>query len=107
MDKSPFYTFIYCYATGQVNQTQHLFKRIRGFSPEFDCNSLTKDGIWNMQRWPLELINWPQFNSDRLDVQINVPAFCDMERALRSIKMLPPDERTVDTWGYNVYDLDG
>ncbi|CAF3325457.1 unnamed protein product [Rotaria sp. Silwood2] len=107
MDKSPFYNFIYCYATGQVNQTQHLFKKLRGFSPEFDCNSLTKDGIWNMQRWPLELINWPQFNSDRLDVQINVPAFCDVESALRSIKMLPPDERTVDTWGYNVYDLDG
>ncbi|CAF1040172.1 unnamed protein product [Adineta ricciae] len=107
MDKSPFYNFIYCYATGQVNQTQHLFKTSRRTSPEFDCNSLSKDGIWYMQRWPLELINWPQFNSDRLDVQINVPAFCDMERALRSIKMLPPDERTVDTWGYNVYDLDG
>jgi hypothetical protein len=60
-----------------------------------------------MQCWPLELINWLQFNSDRLDVQLNVPAGCDMERALRSLKLLPPDERTIGIWNYNVYDLDG
>jgi hypothetical protein len=106
MEKSPFYNFIYCYVSGQVNQTQHLFNKSRGSFPEFDCNSLSKDGIWYMQRWPLELINWPQFNSDRLDVQLNLPAYCDMERALRSLKMLPPDERTTSTLGYNNYDLD-
>ncbi|CAF0955472.1 unnamed protein product [Adineta steineri] len=107
MDKSPFYNFIYCYVSGQVNQTQHLFNKIRRSSPQFDCNSLSKDGIWYMQRWPLELINWPQFNSDRLDVQLNVPGECDFERVHRSLKMLPPDERTIDIWNYNVYDLDG
>ncbi|CAF3757405.1 unnamed protein product [Rotaria sp. Silwood1] len=107
MEKSPFYNFIYCYVSGQVNQTRHLFNKSRGSSPEFDCNSLSKDGIWYMQRWPLELINWPQFNSDRLDIQLNVPAECDWGRALRSLKMLPPDERTISIWNYNVYDLDG
>lgn len=107
MEKSPFYNFIYCYVSGQVNQAHHLFNKSRESFPEFDCNSLSKDGIWYMQRWPLELINWPQFNSDRLDVQLNVPAECDMERALRSLDMLPPDERTVGKWNYNVYDLDG
>ena len=107
MEKSPFYNFIYCYVTGQVNQTQHLFNKSRVSPPEFDCNSLSKDGIWYMQRWPLEHINWPQFNSDRLDVQLNVPAACDMERALRSLKLLPPDERTIGIWNYNPYDLDG
>jgi hypothetical protein len=25
MEKSPFYNFIYCYASGQVNQIRHLF----------------------------------------------------------------------------------
>jgi len=108
MDKSPFYNFIYCYVTGQVNQTQHLFTKHRGrLSPEFDCNALSKDGIWYMQRWPLELIDWPQFNSDRLDIELNVPAACDMEPSLRSLKMLPPDERAIGIWNYNVYDLDG
>ncbi|CAF2795018.1 unnamed protein product [Rotaria sp. Silwood2] len=107
MEKSPFYNFIYCYVTGQVNQTRHLFNKSRGSSPKFDCNSLSKDGIWYMQRWPLELINWPQYNSDRLDVQLNVPAECDWGRAYRSLQMLPPDERTIDIWNYNVYNLDG
>ena len=107
MDKSPFYNLIYCYASGQVNQTQHLFNRIRAVNPQFNCDSLSKDAIWYMQRWPLELINWPQFNSDRLDVQLNVPAECDMDGALHSLKMLSPDERTTDTTNYNVYDLDG
>ena len=104
MDKSPFYNYIYCYASGQVNQTRHLFSQDRTTTPEFDCSSLSKTGVWYLQRWPLELINWPQFNSQRLDVQINVPAECDS--GLRSLVMLPPDERTIEIWNYDVYDLD-
>ncbi|CAF3436153.1 unnamed protein product [Rotaria sp. Silwood1] len=107
MEKSPFYNFIYCYVSGQVNQTQYLFKKHNlssAKSSDFDCSSLSKDGIWYMQRWPLELINWQQFNSDRLDVQINVPAYCNS--SLASLQMLPPDERSSEKWNGNVYDLD-
>jgi hypothetical protein len=104
MEKSPFYNSIYCYATGQVNQTRHIFNRHHASSPEFDCNSLSNDGVWYMQRWPLELIDWPQFNSDRLDIQLNVPAECG--EIARSLQMLPPDERTIHKWSFNVYDLD-
>jgi hypothetical protein len=57
-----------------------------------------------MQRWPLELIDWPQFNSDRLDVQLNVPAECG--GSLRSLRMLPPDERSIKKWNTGVYSLD-
>jgi hypothetical protein len=104
MEKSPFYNFIYCYATGQVNQTRHIFTRRHTSPNSFDCNSLSNDGVWYMQRWPLELINWPQFNSDRLDIQLNVPATCgDMPR---SLQMLPSDERTIHKWSFGVYDLD-
>ena len=60
-----------------------------------------------MQRWPLELINWPQFNSDRLDIQQNVPAECGMKGTLYSLRMLSPDERATDITNFNVYDLDG
>jgi hypothetical protein len=56
-----------------------------------------------MQRWPLELINWPQFNSDRLDIQLNVPAECG--EASPSLQMLPPDERTFHKWNFGVYEL--
>jgi hypothetical protein len=131
MEKSPFYNFIYCYASGQVNQTQHLFSKNHASSLDFDCNSLSKDGIWYMQRWPLELINWPQFNSDRLDVQLNVPAgSCgqglqllqrvspderldvqlnvptDHGQGLQSLQRIPPDERSTDIWNAGGYDLD-
>lgn len=84
MEKTPFFNLIYCYASGQVNQTRNTSTK------RHDCNSLSNDGIWHMQRWPLELINWPQFNSDRLDVQINVPAQC--YQPVKSLQMLPVDE---------------
>jgi hypothetical protein len=104
MEKSPFYNFIYCYASGQVNQTRHIFSRYRALPSGFDCNALSNDGVWYMQRWPLELIDWPQFNSDRLDVQLNVPAECG--GSLRSLRMLPPDERSIKKWNTGVYSLD-
>jgi hypothetical protein len=104
MEKSPFYNFIYCYVSGQVNQTQHLFNKGHVPFPGFDCSSLSMDSVWYMQRWPLELINWPQFNSDRLDVQLNVPAGCGKKPP--SLQMLPPDERTLHFWNTGVYILD-
>jgi hypothetical protein len=104
LEKSPFYNFIYCYASGQVNQTRHLFNKDHLSSFAFDCNTLSKDGIWYLQRWPLEMITWPQFNSDRLDIQYNVPAECGGYHV--SLQMLPPDERTTDIWNSDVYSLD-
>jgi hypothetical protein len=59
-----------------------------------------------MQRFPLELINWPQFNSQRLDVQINQPATCS-SYYISSLNLLPPDERTAHKWNGGVFDLDG
>ncbi|CAF0884635.1 unnamed protein product [Adineta steineri] len=110
MEKSPFYNFIYCYASGQVNQTRNVLKKRNGSkvqSFDFDCNSLSNDGIWYMQRWPLELINWQQFNSDRLDIEINVPATaCNTHQERLSIQMLPPDERSTKKWNSAVYDVD-
>ena len=105
MEKSPLYNYIYCYASGQVNQTRYLFNKDHVTSFEFDCNSLSKDSVWYMQRWPLEMISWPQFNSDRLDVQLNAPAICGGPMPF-SLKMLPPDERNIKIWNWNDYFLD-
>ncbi len=95
MEKSPFYNFIYCYITNQTKLKSSLF----------DCEPLSKDGIWYMQRFPLELINWPQFNSHRLDVQINQPGPCSSSK-IYSLNLLPPDERSVNRWNTGVYNLD-
>jgi len=92
MEKSPFYNLIYCYVSNQPSL--------------FDCESLSNDGIWYMQRFPLELINWPQFNSQRLDIEINEPASC-LPPGIYSLNLLPPDERTVKKWSSGVFDLDG
>lgn len=100
MEKSPLFNFIYCYASGQVNRTQNISSE----HSRYDCNSLSKDGVWHLQRWSLELINWPQLNSDRLDVQINAAAQC--APPLKSLQMLPPDERYTKNWNSGVYDLD-
>ncbi|CAF1209702.1 unnamed protein product [Didymodactylos carnosus] len=108
MEKSPFYNFIYCYASGQINQTRKTFNKrhaSRSTPSDLDCNSLSKDGVWYMHRWPLELINWQQFNSDRLDIQLNVPAKCK-NNGPPSLQMLPPDERSTHKWNSGVYDLD-
>ena len=91
MEKSPFYNFIYCYVAKE--------------NSAFDCQSLAKDGIWYMQRFPLELINWPQFNSLRLDVQINEPAQYIANNRY-SLQLLPPDERLIHKWNDGVFDLD-
>jgi hypothetical protein len=96
MDKSPFYNFMYCYVSNQTKIKSSLF----------DCNILSNDAIWYMQRFPLELIIWPQFNSDRLDVQLNVHSGCPWD-SKSSLKLLSPDERSIQKWNDGMCDLDG
>ena len=104
MEKSPFYNFIYCYASGQVNLSREATPK-KGFRASFDCDSLSNDGVWYLRRWPLDLIDWPQFNSDREDVQVNMPAsHCHNE--LQLLQLLPPDERSSKRWNANIYDVD-
>lgn len=104
LEKTPFYNFIYSYASQQVNRTG-VKPLNKDFQPEFDCDSLSKDSVWDMRRWPLDYINWQQFNSDRLDIQLNVPASrCHGE--LQEIQLIPPDERSLYRWNSGMYDVD-
>ena len=32
---------------------------------------LIDDIVWSLRKWPLELVQWPTYNSHRLDVQFN------------------------------------
>ncbi|CAF4015316.1 unnamed protein product [Rotaria sp. Silwood1] len=63
-------------------------------------------GMWYLRRLPLHLIHWQQFNSDRLDVQLNVPA-SQCQNELQSVQLLPPDERSSKRWNSGMYDVDG
>ena len=132
MEKSPFYNALYCYASGQVGASEERTRVFRSpaaadadagadesiSSPAFDCTSLMADAVWYLRRWPLELMQWPQFNSDRLDIQINVPAECISDRSARSsvqgsssglnsLTLLPPDERVQAKWNTGPFSLDG
>ncbi|CAF3833513.1 unnamed protein product [Rotaria sp. Silwood1] len=62
--------------------------------------------MWYLRRLPLHLIHWQQFNSDRLDVQLNVPA-SQCQNELQSVQLLPPDERSSKRWNSGMYDVDG
>jgi hypothetical protein len=104
MEKSPFYNFIYCYVSQQVNLTNEATLK-KGFQASFDCDSLSNDSVWYLRRWPLDLIHWQQFNSDRLDIQLNVPA-SQCHNKLQSLQLLPPDERSNKRWNNAILNLD-
>ncbi|CAF3394818.1 unnamed protein product [Rotaria sp. Silwood2] len=104
LEKTPFYNFIYCYASEQVNVTREATLK-KGFRASFDCDSLSKDGVWFLRRWTLDPIEWQQFNSDRLDIQLNVPA-SKCQNEIQSLQLLPPDERSITRWNSGMYDVD-
>ena len=97
MEKSPFYNFIYCFITSS-------FQR---HSSTFDCQSLLDDSLWHLRRWPLDLINWQQFQSEREDLQINdLNERCGETFRRTSRELLPPDERSTHKWNGGAFDLD-
>ena len=96
MEKSPFYNFIYSFVFSELPRT-----------PQFDPELLLVDSLWYLRRWPLDLIDWPQFNSEREDLQINDLTERCGETFLRSAReLLPPDERSTHKWNGGVFDLD-
>ena len=80
---------------------------LRTSLPPLDCQALTNDSVWYLQRWPLELIDWPQFNRDRLDVDVNdLTEQCGPTFSRYSRELLPPDERSTHKWNGGPFDLD-
>ena len=64
----------------------------------FDLGS----AVWELQKMPLDLINWPVHNSGRADL-VYVPAN-NLERPTRDV--LPPDERPENKHNRNLFQLD-
>lgn len=79
-------------------------------SPPLDpgvAATLAGDIVWNLQTWPLELIDWPVQNSQRLDVRIDPQPNRDFVVGTESLNLLPANERVQDRWNADPFDLDG
>lgn len=87
IEKGSFFNFIYASA---------------GF-PNFNAS----DSIWDLQRWPLEQIDWPVPNSHRIDYRKNPEAAFDDRVKLGSVEVLPPDERALIRWNGGPFNMNG
>lgn len=62
---------------------------------------------WNLQTWPLELVDWPVQNSLRHDIQFSPSLNRFQQTNSDSIRVLPANERVQSRWNSNPHDLDG
>ena len=65
----------------------------------FDLN----EAIWYLQKYPLDLINWTEKNSQRKDIEFLAPNF----RGQTTKEVLPPDELGINRHNANRFELDG
>ena len=67
--------------------------------------------LWNLRNWPLELINWPTSNTQRLDLQYKRDgaqwAKLLGQPNLRTTKVLPTNERSQYMWNADPFDSSG
>jgi hypothetical protein len=62
-----------------------------------------KEAIWYLQKYPLDLINWTEKNSQRKDIELISPNF----RGQTTKEVLPPDELPINRHNANRFELDG
>ena len=67
--------------------------------------------LWTLRNWPLELINWPTSNVQRLDLQYKNDGArwykLEQKPNLRTKRVLPTNERSQYLWNANPYDTAG
>jgi hypothetical protein len=61
-----------------------------------------KEAIWYLQEYPLDLIHWPEKNSQRKDIEFMAPNF----RRQTIKEVLPPDELPINRHNANRFELD-
>ena len=54
------------------------------------------DVLWNLRTWPLETIDWPVINSERLDITYRPGVDRFRRQRTRSVRVLPANERLKD-----------
>ena len=61
---------------------------------------LTGSVIWGLRAWPLELIDWPVYNQERLDLQ-----WRGQGEKTRSRRVLPANERRQYRWNADPWEV--
>ena len=63
--------------------------------------------VWNLQSWPLELINWNMSNAQRLDLFYSHDGDANVAASahLRTTRVLPANERSQYIWNADPYEL--
>jgi hypothetical protein len=85
--KPSFYAFVYAYATNNISQ------------------QLVDDSLWTLRGWPLEQIQWPCFNSHRLDI-LKTNHQNRFYKVSDSINLLPYDERVSLRFNADTFTMD-
>jgi hypothetical protein len=78
----------------------------QGGVPLLDRTQAAVDARWNLETWPLELIDWNVQNSHRNDVYFYQYVNREGQYGLDSVRVLPANERIQDRWNGNPHDLD-
>ncbi len=86
----------------EIPEKNPLWNFIAGFALHRDCGNA--DAIETLQLIPMDLITWRVENSHRADIRIN-PLSGRFQEA-QSLMPLPIDERGINKWNHNPYQLD-
>jgi hypothetical protein len=71
-----------------------------------EVDFLLEDAIFNLKRWPMELIDWPISNDYRLDIQFSPYGARNGKRG-DILEAFPPDERRCTLWNNDPYSGSG
>jgi hypothetical protein len=62
---------------------------------------------WNLETWPLELVDWPTTNTDREDIWINPEINRSFQHGTASVRVLAASSRNQLRWNGDPHQLDG
>jgi hypothetical protein len=107
-DLNPFFDFVYAASSrGQIFEDAYGKKDL---SPK--DNAWLEESVDSLKRFPLDRADWRLINSHRLDI-VRLPGYIDLQRQVWGPvgyrvngKVLPIDERWVDRWSHDPFELD-
>jgi hypothetical protein len=78
----------------------------QGVVPSFDLDAAAADARWNLQTWPLEMIEWSVQNSHREDIGFYQYEDRSGGTGHAATRVLPANERNQGRWNGDPHDLD-
>lgn len=78
----------------------------QGVVPSFHRDEAAADARWNLETWPLEMIEWSVQNSHREDISFYQYEDRSGNTGNAATRVLPANERNQGRWNGNPHDLD-